>query len=257
MQDRELTGLEWRLLLWVSLHDGMSLVKGSGPGCYASNLTLFQEAGCEYSAGCRALSSLVKRGHLVREQVGRSTRYRVVFGEIDNLQTGNTSPLEKVAASQHEQAEYVAEPSEQIPESSSKTSPDYSSLSEGLDSAEAEEIDSGNLRDAQSASRHDEALLSKHSNPLLGKNPAEAGLGKRESVSIVELLPKRFNELATEAQLASFERAFSDLGRDARIITPKEREEFESWLFATADAFAGEQVGHQAMRLLNQMELAA
>jgi hypothetical protein len=253
MQDRELTGLEWRLLLWISLHDGMSLVKGSGPGCYASNLTLFGEVGCEYSAGCRALSNLVRRGHLVREQVGRSTRYRVVFGEPDNLQAGNTSSSGKVAASQHERPEYVAEPSGQMLESAGETSSDYSSLSEGLDSAEAEEIDSENLRDAQSASRHDESIPSSGSNPLLGKNPAEAGLGRREPVSIVALLPKRFNELASEAQLSAFERAFTDSGRQPDAIEPTERQELASLLFAIADARAGEQVGYIAQRLFEEL----
>jgi hypothetical protein len=79
MQDHELTGLDLRVLLWVSLHDGMSLLRGSGNGCYASNQTLFGEVGCNYSAGCRSLSKLVDRGHLVREAKGRMTIFRVVF----------------------------------------------------------------------------------------------------------------------------------------------------------------------------------
>ena len=89
MNDSELTGQEWRILLWVSLHDGMTLHKGKCTGCIASNLTLFREAQCDYSSGCRSLSRLVERSHLMREKRGRATVYRVTFPEPDALQARN------------------------------------------------------------------------------------------------------------------------------------------------------------------------
>lgn len=142
MSDTELTGQEWRVYLWVSLHDGMSLVKGTGRGCIASNKTLFAKAGCDYSSGCRALSKLVARGHLVRETHGRATVYRVTFPEPDNLQGCNISSAQTYDEPASDDAAIGCkdnfEPRANLP----KTEQDYIPLKGRIDSVETEELDS-------------------------------------------------------------------------------------------------------------------
>jgi hypothetical protein len=250
MSDPELTGLEWRVLLWVSLHDGMSLLKGNGAGCYASNLTLFAKVQCDYASGCRALSKLVKRGHLVREQLGRSTRYRVVFGAPDNLQAGNISPPEKVAGSQDEEPEYVAEQSQQADENSNELPSDYSSLSEELDSEESEELKSFETAENEfSAFRFGIDKSAKKA----GKRGGEAGLGSKWSLAAS--LPRNFGRLPAGAQVARIEEAFDAIGRDPDRLDSRERETFATALFNFYEEQIDENpsVSQQALRLHEAM----
>ena len=160
MRDAELTGQEWRVYLWVSLHDGMSMLKGKGAGCFTSNLKLAEQVQCDYSSLCRSLSKLVERGHLVREKMGKTTTYRATFPEPDNLQDCNISPSKsgaiacKAATDDDGIACKVAneggsttcneilEKRRKLP----KTAEDYSPLSGELYSAEAGRLDSAKLR---------------------------------------------------------------------------------------------------------------
>lgn len=248
MQDRELTGLEWRVLLWVSLHDGMSLLKGSGAGCYASNLTLFAEVGCDYSAGCRALSNLVKRGHLAREQVGRSTRYRVVFGDPDSLQAGNLSAPQQVAGSQVGSPGYVAEHAQQEHEKPTETPSDYSPRSGELHSVETGELDSTEVADVCTSAS---SFGIDKSAKKVGKRGGEAGLGS--SWSFAATLPHNFRRLPAGAQVARFEQAFADIGRNADRFDSREREAFAEWLNETAETFWDQPHGQQAQRLFEEI----
>jgi hypothetical protein len=234
MLDRELTGLEWRVLLWVSLHDGMSLVRGKGPGCYASNKTLFAEVGCHYSAGCRALSRLEERGHLVRERLGRSTRYRVVFADPNSLQAGNISAPAMGDEPASDEAEIGCDGKSEPPEIVYETPRDYIPLSGELDSVETGGLNSTKWRDSCFSE----------------KDGAEAQLGR---VSLKARLPKNFDALDSGAQVARIERAFKAIGSDADKIDRDERGEIWELLWAIGDAFAGEPIGFQAQRLCDEI----
>ena len=150
MADQRLGGLHWRLYLWVSLHDGMSLEKGKGAGCFASNKTLFAKAGCDnYSSGCRALSQLVEWGHLDKSKHGRATTYRVKFPDPNMLQTGNQSIEMDCGEAIEPDAIGCMEISE-TPGKLPKTAQDYSPLSGELDSVETGGLDSAKQRDLKS-----------------------------------------------------------------------------------------------------------
>lgn len=81
ISDTELTGQDWRVLLWVSLHDGRSLVRGNGAGCFVANERLARRVQCEISSLSRSLTKLVKLSYLQREKSGKNTTYRVIFSK--------------------------------------------------------------------------------------------------------------------------------------------------------------------------------
>ena len=75
------SGLDMRVYACVSLHDGMSILKKSGRGCYATFATMTAEIGCDKADLSRALKRLVQWGYLVeeRQQDRRRKTYRVTF----------------------------------------------------------------------------------------------------------------------------------------------------------------------------------
>lgn len=265
MRDTELTGLDWRVYLWVSLHDGMSLLKGKGMGCIASNKTLFAEVGCDYSAGCRSLSKLVDAGHLIREKLGRATRYRVAFPEPDNLQAGNISDRTKACRAASEDEAITCREDSETPGNLPKTASDYILLSSRLYSSEEGIKDStevAHLSGAQhsgfgfAADEHD-GFVAADLVPNLSadrkRDPAEAGRGSR---SLIPYLPRNFDDLPSAAQVARLESAFSRIMRDADNMPEQEREVFCSLLWSVYEATQGtdnESTSQQAYRLHEEM----
>jgi hypothetical protein len=47
--DKRLSGLHFRVLAAIAMHDRMSGSRGKGQGCRAGNKTLATECGCDYS----------------------------------------------------------------------------------------------------------------------------------------------------------------------------------------------------------------
>lgn len=70
-----------RVYACVSLHDGMSLVKKTGRGCYATFATLTAAVGCDAANLSRSLKRLVEWGYLTEERQAdrRRKTYRVTF----------------------------------------------------------------------------------------------------------------------------------------------------------------------------------
>jgi DNA-binding MarR family transcriptional regulator len=81
INDPRPSGLDFRVYACVSLHDGMSLKKGTGRGCYATFATLTAEIGCDAANLSRSLQRLVEWGYLTEErQIDRRRKtYRVTF----------------------------------------------------------------------------------------------------------------------------------------------------------------------------------
>lgn len=93
----DLSGLQLRVLICVAAHDRLSLVKGKGQGCRASNKRMSAMVGCHFSRLCSALSQLVDLDLLAREKPygdKRMTVYRVIYTDEDRLLFGNVSPAE-------------------------------------------------------------------------------------------------------------------------------------------------------------------
>lgn len=252
MADSELTGQDWRVYLWVSLHDGMSLLKGKGAGCYAANKTIFEAAQCDYASGCRSLSKLVKRGHLVREQLGRSTRYRVTFGGPDRLQACNiTGASIGDQGASADAAIYCSDFSETRTDQP-ETGRDYIPLRGELDPVETGKLNS--LETAHLCDAHDFSPMSEDevaaSFKANGRNRPE-GLAAGKA-SIVGRLSPHFANLEPGAKLVRFEEAFSAINRNPYALDSREREQWSQWLLQLWGDFCGEQIGHHAERLYGE-----
>ena len=124
----------------MSLHDGMSLIKGTGRGCYATFATLTAEIGCDASNLSKSLKRLVEWGYLREERQDdrRRRTYRVVFefAEKDGETTNNV-----LGQSANDPAEIVGNGEVEIGSNPPQTDQHYSSL-KGLDPLEREKLDS-------------------------------------------------------------------------------------------------------------------
>jgi hypothetical protein len=91
--DQRPSALDLRVLACVSMHDGMSLVKGTGRGCYATFATLTAELGCDPGNLSRSLKRLVDWDYLFEErQVDRRRKtYRVNFDPPESCSNGQQS----------------------------------------------------------------------------------------------------------------------------------------------------------------------
>jgi hypothetical protein len=229
--DQRPSALDLRVYACVSLHDGMSLVKGKGAGCYASNLKLAGMIGCDYTSLSKSLSRLVTWGYLLKERHAedrRCTTYRCVFDFPDGWSNGQVSgqpivgdpandPLKVVGRDAAEQAKVVGRPSSETRENQPKTAQHYIPLKGELDSVETEELDSPKVRVADA--------------------PRVAA---RCAVSFRDVEP--INET-----LAKFERQWKTDWTVFRDRLP----EWRDWLYEQAEAFAGDDViaSNRAMRL--------
>ena len=106
IRDPRPSGLDLRVYACVSLHDGMSLLKGSGRGCYATFATLTAEIGCDAANLSRSLKRLVEWGYLTEERQDdrRRKTYRVTF---DNEESWRNRQQSKVDETANEPAEIV------------------------------------------------------------------------------------------------------------------------------------------------------
>jgi DNA-binding MarR family transcriptional regulator len=93
ISDPRPSGLDMRVYACVSLHDGMSLVKGTGRGCYATFGTLTAEIGCDAANLSRSLKRLVDWGYLTEERQTdrRRKAYRVTFHSAESWQNRQRS----------------------------------------------------------------------------------------------------------------------------------------------------------------------
>lgn len=92
LSDNTLSGLEIRVCLAVALHDGMSLRRGKGAGCYASYATLANEVGTDVHSIAKCIAKLVRQGHVVKETQQKDRRkvtLRVVYGREIVVQSDN------------------------------------------------------------------------------------------------------------------------------------------------------------------------
>jgi DNA-binding MarR family transcriptional regulator len=132
IRDPRPSGLDLRVYGCVSLHDGMSLLKGAGRGCYATFATLTAEIGCDAANLSRSLKRLVEWGYLTEERQDdrRRKTYRVVFETAETWRNRQQSPDEIVGNGESGNGSYLPQ-----------TEQHYSSLKE-LDAFEKEKLNS-------------------------------------------------------------------------------------------------------------------
>jgi len=219
--------MDLRVLGAISLHDGQSLAKGKGQGCYAGDRKLAQTANTDRKNVKRSTARLIEYGYLVRDTDTLNRRGFVVRVVPDSMATGG-----QLAPSQ----QGVNSPpigGQLAPSVGGQLAP---RIDKGIEPEESHRIDSAKLHNAQSA-------------PC---DRVEEELGKGKHVSLAALLPKRFSALKVETQLVIFERAFARIGRDADAIDPTERQAFSAWLSEASDTLDVGVASH-AERLLGEV----
>jgi hypothetical protein len=147
--DARPSGLDHRVYACVSMHDGMSLKKDSGRGCYATFATLTAAIGCDASNLSKSLKRLVEWGYLTEErQVDRRRKtYRVVFDFPEGWRNDQQSIDGELA---NDLAEIVGQSDSESGGNPPLDAQHYSSL-KGLDSLK-EKLNSS--EEARLATRH-------------------------------------------------------------------------------------------------------
>lgn len=230
----DLSGLQLRVLICVAAHDRMSLAKGKGQGCRASNARMTSMVGCSYGKLCTSLSQLVTAGMLQREPLGRHTVYRVIYSDADKCLFGNTTPRATCDQTDIPDDATCDRQFPETPGNAPENPSQYIPLNGGIDLEESREINSDNLHILDSSEI----------------DPRERGL---PTISLRQHLPARFNDLASHAQVPAIERAFKAMGGDPDRIPSTERTEIASLLDAIAEAFPDEPTGQQAARLFGEI----
>jgi len=225
----ELSGLQMRVLTCVAAHDRMSLAKGKGQGCRASNERMREMIGCSYGKLCASLNELVDTGLLQREKVGRHTIYRVVYNADDVCLFGHTNGPSKGdrtvqspdAICDHDYSESRGKAGENTPQ--------YIPLNGGIDFVETKGRNSDNRRVVSDAGR--------------------------SGVRFQRQLPANLWKLPAPAAIAIIERAFASVGRQVDEIPKPLQRPLTRWLFQQADELGDQPSGQQAMRLCEEISV--
>ena len=235
IRDPRPSGLDHRVYACVSLHDGMSLVKGKGRGCYATFATLTAEIGCDPGDLSRSLKRLVTWGYLTEERQSdrRRKSYRVRFDSRESWANAQRTETEIVGSAE---AGNGGNPPQ--------TAQHYSSLKE-LDSSEEEKLNSFEKADIEMSASS--LGIDKSASKAGKRNSAEAGLGS--DWALAAHLPRNLGSLPAGAQVSRIEAAYDSIGRDPHKLGSREKESLCEWLTEIAEAFWEEPHGQQAQRL--------
>lgn len=99
--DRRLSGMDLRVLGAISLHDGLSLSKGKGQGCYAGDRKLAQTANTDRTNVKRSKARLLDYGYLFRDPDTLNRRgfvMRVIPDSmVDEVAGGEMTPSDRHA----------------------------------------------------------------------------------------------------------------------------------------------------------------
>lgn len=144
------SGLDMRVYACISEHDGMSLKKGTGRGCYATYATLTGRLGCDASNLSKSIKRLVEWGYITeeRQKDRRLKTFRIVFdfpegwpgGQRIVSEDANDQSPEIDGGSANGISEIVGNDNSDNPRNPLLTSQHYSSLKE-LDPSEEEKLD--------------------------------------------------------------------------------------------------------------------
>lgn len=247
--DRRLSGMDLRVLGAISLHDGLSLAKGKGQGCYAGDRTLAHTANTDRKNVKRSTARLLECGYLFRDTDTLNRRgfvMRVIPDSLARDRGGEVTPSQQGASSPPIGGEVT-------PSTGGEVTPrieNQENLEEShkIDSAEAAHRDFVALRD-------DGGFDGERGCSNGEIDRAEARLGSGELVSIIHRLPQRFNSFKAETQLVILERAFAQIDRAPEALDPAERQSIISWLAQAADTLDVGVACH-AERLLAELEAA-
>lgn len=261
--DDRLHAVDIRVLAAIALHDGMSLVRGTGGGCYAKHKTLAEEVGIDYARFSKSLRRLREFGYVQVEEQSHDRRrktMRVPYPKDGSRPTASeivvTSDNQLVDMVDNETGEIVVKRKSENPANPGLPKPLIYSVKQEIDLAEAREIDSIEMAQ-QVAACDDEQDVSELVNSAIGQ------VGKRTNskelpsseINLVDLLPQSFNKMSLDAQLSKLERALTDIGwNDSRLIG-RHSVWLREFLGDTVTEFLGEDgtTGWRAERMLSRI----
>lgn len=262
MVDPRHTGTSLRLTSVYAFHDRMSMTRGKGDGCTASNKRIISILGCDYTTLIKLRSQLIDWGYIQLEPRRGGKRLEVVrvipdhladpkcwpfdqgFIGFKALETWGVSPekvgqiakhwSEKVGEVANIEDKIVGEANFETPANLPKTDAQYIPLSGEIYSSEEGKYNSPKERHVNFEEIY----------------PAKAGL---PMISLRRHLPDNFDDMQCHAQVPCIERAFKAIGGDPNRIKPNDRHEISSLLDSISEAFPDEPTGQQAARLFGEI----
>lgn len=260
--DDRLHAVDIRVLASIALHDGMSLVRGTGGGCYARHKTLAEEVGIDYARFSKSLRRLREFGYVQVEEQSNDRRrktMRVPYPKDGSRPIGPeivvTSDNHLVDMVDNETGEIVVKRESENPANPGIPKPLIYSVKQELDSEESGEIDS-----IEMAHRGDAGCNEQDVSRLVQATIGSLGhrVNRQElptcGISIYDLLPSNWNKLQTPAQVSRLEAALQRIGKDLSRLQPEHSGLVLKSLRRIADDFPEEKFGRQADRLLCELE---
>jgi hypothetical protein len=95
--DHRLTALHFRVLAAIASHDRLSEHREGGQGCWASNKTLAQAVGCDYTRLSTSITALASLGYIHRRPHPLNKRLRVYWVIYDSDSPADSLPNGKLS----------------------------------------------------------------------------------------------------------------------------------------------------------------
>ena len=265
--DTRLTALDLRVLMVVSIHDGMSIPKGTGAGCFASYAKLAKLVRTDITNFSKAVSKLAKSGYLTREPQQMDRRrftLRVLFDQADSWRVDQPDVGEPtndqpgiVGEAANEIAKVVGEANEQAAENYQQSDPYYIPQRGELDFDKSKELDSPKVRASHFATRATHEVSSdnvvefpgsQHEPDYVGQGAVDGLIkyaaalkqAQRDSdpapdgMRLLRYLPKVASRLPLAASLARMERVLKQGIRDRVFIGGQEADVWRDYLYDLA-----------------------
>lgn len=264
--DDRLHAVDIRVLAAITLHDGMSLSRGTGGGCYAKHKTLAEEVGIDMARFSKSIRRLREFGYVQIEEQSNDRRRKTM--RVPYPKDGSrpiapdlvvTSDNQLVDMVDNETGEIVVKPESEKPANSGLPNSTIYSVKQRIDLAEAKEIDSIEMAHRSDAACNEDDVSSLVNATIgqIGQRTKRKELPTSE-INLLDLLPKSFNRMSLDAQLSKLERALTDIDwNDSRLI---ERHSvwLRNFLGETVEEFLGEEgtTGVRAERMLSRIHEA-
>lgn len=293
MVDNRFSDVRHRALQVYAFHDRMSLTRGAGDGCTASNKRLLAIIGCDYTTLIKVRADLVSMGYLLLEPKSGGKRLEVARVIPDHLADPKSWPFDqryigygalamwgvapekvgdiakhwaaKAGQFANDRGFKVGDAISETPANPPKTDPQYIPLSGERYFSEERKYNSPDGAHLSHPDRSDDERNGR-AEPRpeqwqaalahrTGKDTAEAGWA--EGSEFASHLPANIDALSIGAQLSRYEKAFAALGRDPEWLTSNERQRLTLILADWVETFWGgdqDAIAQQAQRLLSEIE---
>lgn len=259
--DDRLHAVDIRVLAAIALHDGMSLVRGTGGGCYAKHKTLAEEVGIDYARFSKSLRRLREFGYVQVEEQSHDRRRKTMRVPYPKDGSRPVAPELVVTSDNHlvdmvdnETGEIVVKRESENPANPGVSKPLIYSVKQELDLAEARELDSIEMahRGDAGCSQEDVSNLVKATIGSIGHRTNRKEL-PTSGINLYDLLPDSWPRLETRARMAHLERALKQIDKDVSRLLPDHANAVLHTLRKAADEYPDDIFGRQADRLLSEI----